>query len=148
MILSFRLFQSDIVTHPKAGAYKRRAGRIHSEEWAYSDATGVCHFWHLSAWAGLTNSLTVSILPSQQRSNRRLRPEPTGSMIGVGYTLARCNAGGFQKSGLPTSLLKPFLSTGYGLLKMWLGMICKPLSRDTREGLSLRSAASRSKLVP
>ena len=61
MILSFRLFQSDIVTHPKAGVYKRRTGRIHSEEWAYSDAPGVCHFWYLSARVGLVNSLTVSI---------------------------------------------------------------------------------------
>ena len=84
MILSFRLFQSDIVTHPNAGAYKRRTGCLHSEEWAYSDATGVCHFWYLSAWAALINSLIVSILPSQQRFNRRLRPEPPVAMIGVG----------------------------------------------------------------
>jgi hypothetical protein len=37
----------------------------------------------------LINSLTVSILPSQQRFNRRLRPEPPVSIIGVGYTRVR-----------------------------------------------------------
>ena len=119
------LFQSDIVTRPKAGAYKRRTRFIHSEEWVYSDATGVCHFWYLSARVGLVHPLTVSILPSQQRSRGRLRPEPTGlyilSMIRVGYTGVRCAAGDFQKSRLPTSLLKRFLPMGYGLHKTRTG---------------------------
>jgi hypothetical protein len=61
VILSFRLFQSDIVTHPKPGAYKRRAVRIHSEERAYNDATDVCHFWYLNERGVLVNPLTLSI---------------------------------------------------------------------------------------
>jgi hypothetical protein len=78
---------------------------------------------------------------------------PTSSRTDGFYDRGRIYAGAGQrwrlsKSSLPTSLLKPFLSTAYCLRKIWLGMICKPLSHDTGEGLSLRSAASRSKLVP
>ena len=68
---------------------------------------------------------------------RRLRPEPTGlyilSMIGVGNTQVRCAAGGFQKSRLRTSLLKPFLPIGHGLHKI-AGNDLGPGSRSTVEG--------------
>jgi len=74
------LLQSDIVSHPKAGAYKRRAGRIHSEESTFNDATNVCQSWYRSARVGLVNPLTVSIPSGAQTQKGQ---ETTKTSAGV-----------------------------------------------------------------
>jgi len=58
-------------------------------------------------------------------------------VIRVGYTGVRCAAGDFQKSRLPTSLLKRFLPMGYGCIRLGPETIRTPLSAQYGRGVNL-----------